>query len=169
MVYLFCSALAFLLVFIVARTFLPIIRARRAKAYRAKATIGFPCRSCGASGARLYTFHACRCFGIAPFAAVWEKSTREVLACGSCAQAEAISACRDLGKTGGWGFPGVLVVVLYTGANIVELLRNRSAKAGVVLRCIAWGILLPWFMLGAFLIVFTFIVTLIWAMVNNFR
>lgn len=161
MVYAFWGLLGFLILFILIGTFTPIWRQRRVRKERARALTGHPCRDCGAHPARLYGFRTCRCFGIAPLAAVWETTTREVVACPACARTQAVAACRELGKWGGWGFPGFLVVVVYTAGNVAELVRNRTLRPTALLRCAAWGILLPWTALLLFLAALILLLALI--------
>jgi hypothetical protein len=99
----------------------------------------------------MYVFRRFRCIGIAPIAASWESSTVDPILCPQCAREGAIEACRRTGLVGGWGFPGIIVVAWYSIANVLQLLRNRAATFGTVLRCLAWGVLLPWTMLIGFL------------------
>lgn len=118
---------------------------------------GSRCKLCHQEESQFYTFRSCRCFGIAPFAAAWEVSRHDAFLCDPCARREAVSACRKTGLYGGWGFPGVIAVALYTIGNIYALLRKRSARTGAVLLCVAKGILVPWLLLAlGILLIFAF-------------
>jgi hypothetical protein len=166
--YMFWIAIAFLITFVVLRTIIPVLREHRLRAERIKMAAGSLCQACGGKDASLYSFRTCRCFGIAPIAAVWETSKQEATVCKQCAPNRAVAACRQLGLVGGWGFPGFAIVLLYTSANIWELIRNGSARPGTALRCLAWGIVLPWVLLALFFMLLILALALVMRLSDNF-
>ncbi|HNO78622.1 MAG TPA: hypothetical protein PKN33_11230 [Phycisphaerae bacterium] len=109
--------------------------------------LGTRCNTCFEGKAKYYTFRTCRCIGVAPLAAAWKTKNSGAYLCDPCARRQAIAASRELGLYGGWGFPGVIAVVIYTIGNVGSLMRNRSADARTVAVCLVFGVLLPWILL----------------------
>lgn len=112
-------------------------------------SLGSRCNACSEAEAKYYTFRTCRCIGFAPLAAAWQVTRQGTYLCDPCARRKAIAVSRELGFNGGWGFPGVFAVALYTIGNVGSLVRNRSADLRTVAVCLVLGILLPWILLAA--------------------